>query len=285
MGREPPRPGARPNSKQDRREDADDDSAWGKWLLSIRRPEQPSLGYPRRNPISSALYTTKPFLHPGFTAPTMIGYLPTSYRKPRCRPHQPFVPTATTRLCLVHITRAITSTHCSPRTSLTPSHDIDTSRLALLQSDKQSPELCDDFIEAPDTRLQEATLLHQFAEAAYTGPLLDFGRNPVLFPFLWLYRQGVLSPWTCKRRPILDGDNWWRGHAAAFLKYVNLPPESLRYEAGRLQVSSASGGRRRLESGDRNVGNTERRLESVKFPFIDGRRVRDEEEVEKSEIK
>lgn len=30
------------------------------------------------------------------------------------------------------------------------------------------------------------------------------------------------------RRPILEGDNWWRGHAAAFLKYVKLPPEVLR---------------------------------------------------------
>lgn len=31
------------------------------------------------------------------------------------------------------------------------------------------------------------------------------------------------------RRPVLDGDNWWRGHAAAFLKYANLPPEVLRH--------------------------------------------------------
>lgn len=30
------------------------------------------------------------------------------------------------------------------------------------------------------------------------------------------------------RRPMLEGDNWWRGHAAAFLKYVNMPPEALR---------------------------------------------------------
>lgn len=30
------------------------------------------------------------------------------------------------------------------------------------------------------------------------------------------------------RRPVLHGDNWWRGHAAAFLKYVKLPPEVLR---------------------------------------------------------
>lgn len=29
------------------------------------------------------------------------------------------------------------------------------------------------------------------------------------------------------RRPSLEGDNWWRGHAAAFLKFVNLPPEAL----------------------------------------------------------
>lgn len=31
------------------------------------------------------------------------------------------------------------------------------------------------------------------------GPLLDFGRNPILFPCAWLYRQGVLTPWTRKR--------------------------------------------------------------------------------------
>ncbi|XP_045807431.1 uncharacterized protein LOC123900148 [Trifolium pratense] len=31
------------------------------------------------------------------------------------------------------------------------------------------------------------------------------------------------------RRPVLDGYNWWRGHAAAFLKYANLPPEALRH--------------------------------------------------------
>lgn len=30
------------------------------------------------------------------------------------------------------------------------------------------------------------------------------------------------------RRPFLEGDNWWRGHAAAFLKFINLPPETLR---------------------------------------------------------
>ncbi|OAY71544.1 Sn1-specific diacylglycerol lipase alpha [Ananas comosus] len=100
--------------------------------------------------------------------------------------------------------------------------------LALLQKHKQSPVTYSESLEAPEARIQEAALFHQFAEAAYTGPLLDFGRNPVLFPCVWLYRQGALTPWTCRRRPILEGDNWWRGHAAAFLKYVNLPPEALR---------------------------------------------------------
>ncbi|KAG0496572.1 hypothetical protein HPP92_001263 [Vanilla planifolia] len=100
--------------------------------------------------------------------------------------------------------------------------------LVLLQSHKQCPRACNQLTEIPDARIQEGTLLHKFAEAAYTGPLLDFGRNPVLFPCSWLYRQGILTPWTHKRRPKLDGDNWWRGHAAAFLKCINLPPESLR---------------------------------------------------------
>ncbi|GJS54723.1 Sn1-specific diacylglycerol lipase beta [Tanacetum coccineum] len=60
------------------------------------------------------------------------------------------------------------------------------------------------------------------------GPLLDVGRNPLFFLCAWLHRQGVLCPLTRKRHPILDGDNWWRGHARAFLKYVNLPAEALR---------------------------------------------------------
>ena len=29
------------------------------------------------------------------------------------------------------------------------------------------------------------------------------------------------------RRPALDGDNWWRGHAAAFLRFVNIAPTAL----------------------------------------------------------
>ncbi|VAH33595.1 unnamed protein product [Triticum turgidum subsp. durum] len=59
------------------------------------------------------------------------------------------------------------------------------------------------------------------------GPLLDVGRNPILFPCAWVYRQGVLTPWARLRRPALDGDNWWRGHAAAFLRFVNIAPTAL----------------------------------------------------------
>ncbi|XP_040869433.1 uncharacterized protein [Glycine max] len=101
--------------------------------------------------------------------------------------------------------------------------------LALLQSHGNSTESYEESMEAPEMKIREAEALHKFAEAAYTGPLLDVGRNPFVFPCAWLYRQGILSPWTRNRRPVLDGDNWWRGHAAAFLKYVNLPPEALRH--------------------------------------------------------
>ncbi|XP_065028265.1 uncharacterized protein LOC135651774 isoform X2 [Musa acuminata AAA Group] len=100
--------------------------------------------------------------------------------------------------------------------------------LALLQSHKQMQNLHDELLDAPDILVQKAAFFHQFAEAAYTGPLLDFGRNPILFPCAWLYRQGFLTPWARDRRPLLEGDNWWRGHAAAFLKFVNLPPKALR---------------------------------------------------------
>ena len=30
------------------------------------------------------------------------------------------------------------------------------------------------------------------------------------------------------RRPVLEGDNWWRGHAAAFLRHARLPATDLR---------------------------------------------------------
>jgi hypothetical protein len=46
-----------------------------------------------------------------------------------------------------------------------------------------------------------------------------------IIPFSdWSYMNAFSS----LRRPSLSGDNWWRGHAAAFLKYTNLPPEALR---------------------------------------------------------
>ncbi|XP_078441057.1 lipase class 3 family protein isoform X2 [Wolffia australiana] len=100
--------------------------------------------------------------------------------------------------------------------------------LSLLQRHRQMPNHCNEPMEAPENVLQEAVALHPFAEAAYTGPLLDFGRNPIWFPCSWLHRQGILTPWMRRRRPMLEGDNWWRGHAAAFLKYINMPPEVLR---------------------------------------------------------
>ncbi|KAL9264080.1 Diacylglycerol lipase-beta-like protein [Drosera capensis] len=100
--------------------------------------------------------------------------------------------------------------------------------LALLQRHNQFPESYEGSAEAPDEVIQEATTYQPFAEAAYTGPLLDVGRNFILFPCAWFHRQGILSVWNRNRRPVLQGDNWWRGHAAAFLKYVHLEPGALR---------------------------------------------------------
>ncbi|XP_044966968.1 diacylglycerol lipase-beta-like isoform X4 [Hordeum vulgare subsp. vulgare] len=99
--------------------------------------------------------------------------------------------------------------------------------LALLQKHGNLPDLQTDLVEAPHKLMREAAILHPFAEACYTGPLLDVGRNPILFPCAWIYRQGVLTPWARRRRPALDGDNWWRGHAAAFLRFVKLAPTAL----------------------------------------------------------
>ncbi|XP_066348411.1 uncharacterized protein [Miscanthus floridulus] len=99
--------------------------------------------------------------------------------------------------------------------------------LALLQKHGNLPESQTDLVEASHELMQEAAFLHPFAEACYTGPLLDVGRNPILFPCAWVYRQGVLTPWARRRRPALDGDNCWRGHAAAFLRFANIPPKAL----------------------------------------------------------
>lgn len=100
--------------------------------------------------------------------------------------------------------------------------------LALFQRNSLPSKRHEELMDAPRGQIEEAAILHKFAEAAYTGPLLDFGRNPFIFPCAWLYRQGIFTPWSCNRRPKLHGDNWWRGHAAAFLKYVGLPPGALR---------------------------------------------------------
>nr|GMD60788.1 sn1-specific diacylglycerol lipase beta isoform X2 [Ipomoea batatas] len=91
-----------------------------------------------------------------------------------------------------------------------------------------SSKLCEEPLPVPEEMIHEAALFHPFAEAAYTGLLLDVGRNPILFPLSWLCRQGVFSPWARKSRPLLEGDNWWRGHSAAFLKYVKLTDDVLR---------------------------------------------------------
>ncbi|CAI7853649.1 unnamed protein product, partial [Closterium sp. NIES-53] len=60
------------------------------------------------------------------------------------------------------------------------------------------------------------------------GPLLDMGRYPFTFACAWVWRQGMFFPWQQSRYPALQGDNWWRGHASAFLKYLHLPPSALR---------------------------------------------------------
>ncbi|KAG9152242.1 hypothetical protein Leryth_025991, partial [Lithospermum erythrorhizon] len=100
--------------------------------------------------------------------------------------------------------------------------------LALLQKSISSPQLFEDLPFAPEEHIQQATMFHPFAEAAYTGVLLDLGRHPLIFPCAWLYRQGLFNPWSRNRLPMLQGDNYWRGHAKAFLKFVNLTPDVLR---------------------------------------------------------
>ncbi|CAI5506342.1 unnamed protein product, partial [Closterium sp. Naga37s-1] len=80
----------------------------------------------------------------------------------------------------------------------------------------------------PITLIEEAAALLPLAIAAYTGPLLDMGRYPFTFACAWVWRQGMFFPWQQSRYPSLQGDNWWRGHASAFLKYLHLPPSALR---------------------------------------------------------
>ncbi|KAJ7527077.1 hypothetical protein O6H91_16G035500 [Diphasiastrum complanatum] len=100
--------------------------------------------------------------------------------------------------------------------------------ISLLQVRRpRKSQFLDESCDAPDTLITEATLLHPYAVAAYTGLLLDFGRHPFGFLCCWFHRQGLLTPWNHSRRAIIEGDNWWRGHAAAFLKGSQLPPEAL----------------------------------------------------------
>lgn len=99
--------------------------------------------------------------------------------------------------------------------------------IALLREHKVQALASDDRETAPEKLLREAADLHPYAVAAYTGFLLDLGRNPFTWICVWLRRQGALTFWNRNRRPILEGDNWWRGHASAFLRHARLPPEAL----------------------------------------------------------
>lgn len=99
--------------------------------------------------------------------------------------------------------------------------------IALLREQKVQTLASDDGKTVPEKLLMEAAELHPYAIAAYTGFLLDLGRNPLTWVCVWLRRQGALTFWNRTRRPILEGDNWWRGHAAAFLRHARLPPEAL----------------------------------------------------------
>lgn len=74
------------------------------------------------------------------------------------------------------------------------------------------------------------------------GPLLDVGRQPFTFACAWLWRQGIMAPWRITSLPALEGDNCWRGHAAAFLRYLHLPPSALR-KGSVLQVWRMAGPR------------------------------------------
>ncbi|GJU18581.1 Sn1-specific diacylglycerol lipase beta isoform X3 [Tanacetum coccineum] len=89
--------------------------------------------------------------------------------------------------------------------------------LALLRRESLMPKVQVETVDAPTELIQGAIDFHPFAEAAYTGPLLDVGRNPLFFLCAWLHRQGHLYS---------IGDKWWRGSGRAFLKFVNLLLES-----------------------------------------------------------
>ncbi|CDP19311.1 unnamed protein product [Coffea canephora] len=109
--------------------------------------------------------------------------------------------------------------------------------LALLQKCRPFTQSHEELLEIPPERVHEAAVFHQFAEAAYTFDLRFFlmfnvfqGRKFLILFFMdsghcyhcWLIEL-LLS-----RRPAVEGDNWWRGHAAAFLKHVKSTPDALR---------------------------------------------------------
>lgn len=98
--------------------------------------------------------------------------------------------------------------------------------VSMLRDVKQQSLQSEMQVLALEDQIREASVLHPYAVAAYTGPLLEVGRYPSCWLLMWLYSQGVCSFWKCGRRPgVLEGDNWWRGHTAAFLRHSRLPPE------------------------------------------------------------
>lgn len=131
------------------------------------------------------------------------------------------------------------------------------SGLALLQKHGQPCKSYECFPEAPVKNLQVAAAFHKFAEAAYTvswyiilseyifhnfmvnlskalqvqGPLLDFGRNPFVFPCAWLYRQGVLTPWTRNRLSI------WRRISLVVHDYLNSMIRNILVKSSRYKTS------------------------------------------------
>ncbi|OAY69329.1 hypothetical protein ACMD2_24126 [Ananas comosus] len=112
--------------------------------------------------------------------------------------------------------------------------------LALLQSHRHSPSMLSELVEAPKELIQEAALYHPFAEAAYTGPLLDFGRNPILFPCAWLYRQGVLTPWTrvLYLKVIIGGEDMLRPFSSMLIYHLKLFYEAVSVKSEHLPEST-----------------------------------------------
>ncbi|EFJ09300.1 hypothetical protein SELMODRAFT_428219 [Selaginella moellendorffii] len=108
--------------------------------------------------------------------------------------------------------------------------------VALLRTHKSKPPVPKDFPPSLSSLVIEAALLHPYAAAAYTvaskSSLADLPKV-----HCWtldahccsfhVYQQGLLSLWNCIRSLSVDGDNWWQGHATAFLCAAHLPAEVL----------------------------------------------------------